>query len=840
MNKFTKILLGIIIVFIPASLLLGYLLSSLTQKSFYINEGSVNLKGLGSEVKVYSDSYGVPHIIAMNESDIYFALGYMHAQDRLWQMDLTRRVAEGRLSEIFGSVTLDFDRLFRTIGIDRFSYTLFEKISPKSKQILEDYSKGVNQFIENHKHELPVEFDLLNYEPGVWKPQYSLMLVRLMGWELNLAWYTDYILGKVINKAGIEKVSEIFPDTSITLYKRPTVTDTLKADSLEEHTSIPELSNFPESGMDFFSSYSAYRKFFGLECTNSGSNSWVISGIRSESGMPLLANDPHLALQAPSKWYEVHIKSPGFDVTGMSLPGMPGITIGHNRSISWGLTNLMNDDCDFFLLSRDSADKAKYVLGGKSYNLDSLVEKIYVKDSGEVRYTVKLTKIGPAVSELRTRGFISETQRDNIYKNKILTFKWTGFDFSDEVNCFYKINRATNWEQFKEGLRDFGVPAQNFIYADTGGNIGYHAAGKIPIRTGSVGHPYLYPLTSNYEWTGFIEFDDLPEQYNPDEGYIVTANTNPAEWLKGSETMKYYISYVWEPASRYNRVKEVLKSGKILSIDEFKLLQMSYRSPYASEMSVYIVNAFNKFITNQYIADIINRFRNWNGEMNYNDVMGSIYNAFLMSLLKNIYVDELGEDMFFEFLTIQNWPLRSTLSLMKNYHENSSGWIDNVNTTRKETRDEIIRESLSNAIDFLKARFETDDVNLWYWGHLHKVTFKHPLGSVPALSASFNIGPYEVGGDQTTVNCSEFSFKDAVKDGNFNNSLGASMRIIVDFSDITHSLSVNSTGQSGQPVHPNYADQSRLWLFGDYKTMTMDELEMINDNLRLLVLNPEN
>jgi penicillin amidase len=196
--------------------------------------------------------------------------------------------------------------------------------------------------------------------------------------------------------------------------------------------------------------------------------------------------------------------------------------------------------------------------------------------------------------------------------------------------------------------------------------------------------------------------------------------------------------------------------------------------------------------------------------------------------------------MFFEFLTIQNWPLRSTLSLMKNYHENSSGWIDNVNTTRKETRDEIIRESLSNAIDFLKARFETDDVNLWYWGHLHKVTFKHPLGSVPALSASFNIGPYEVGGDQTTVNCSEFSFKDAVKDGNFNNSLGASMRIIVDFSDITHSLSVNSTGQSGQPVHPNYADQSRLWLFGDYKTMTMDELEMINDNLRLLVLNPEN
>jgi len=840
MNKFTKTLLGIIIVFVPASLLLGFLLGSLTQKSFYSNEGNVNLKGIGSEVNVYSDSYGVPHIIANNESDMYFTLGYMHAQDRLWQMDLTRRVAEGRLSEIFGSATLEYDKLFRTIGIDKFSYTLLEKISPKSKRILDAYSKGVNQFIEKHKDELPVEFDLLNYQPVEWKPHHSLMLVRLMGWELNLAWYIDYILGKVINKAGIEKVSEIFPDTSITLYRKPIVTDTLKSDSLEEHTAIPELRTISESGKDFFNAYFAYGKFFGLECTNSGSNSWVISGFRSESGKPLLANDPHLALQAPSKWYEVHLKSPGFDVTGMSFPGMPGIAIGHNRSISWGLTNLMNDDNDFFLLSRDSSDKSKYTLNNRSYYLDSLVEKIYVKDSSEVRYTVKLTKVGPVVSGLSTRGFISEAQRDNIYGDRILTFKWTGFELSDEVNCFYKINKAKNWEQFKDGLKDFGAPAQNFIYADTAGNIGYHAAGKIPVRNGIGEHPYLYPLTSNYQWTGFVEFDDLPNQYNPEEGYIITANTNPYDWLKSEERKKYYISYVWEPASRFNRIKEILKSGKILSIDEFKLLQMSYLSPYAIEVSAYIVNAFKNYHANPYIADIINRFSDWKGEMNYNDVMGSVYNAFYINLLKNIYMDELGEDLFFEFLTIPNWPLRSTLLVLNKYDENSPGWIDNVNTTKKETRDEIIRESLFKAIEFLKARFETDDVNLWQWGHMHKVTFKHPLGLVPALSASFNIGPYEVGGDQTTVNCSEFSFKDALRYGNLDNSLGASMRIIVDFSDITHSLSVNSTGQSGQPLHPNYSDQSRLWLFGDYKTVTMDEIEIIKENYKLLVLNPDN
>lgn len=859
MNKYVKTFLGLQIVIIPALLAIGWLFNSLSEKSFYPDSGNVTTKGLEQPVKVYLDDYGVPQIFAAGENDAYFTMGYLHARDRLFQMDLSRRVAEGRLSEIFGAGVIDFDKLFRTIGIGRFSYDWYTKVSPKTKQLLDAYSKGVNRFVEDHYRNLPVEFDALNYRPEPWKPEQSLMLARLMAWDLNIAWYTDYILGELVNKVGIEKTSDIFPDTNITIYKKPepVAEDTTAVDedgstekkpkkkkrTTDETGSIiplyePQyLSDVASLGKDFFNTNESYRKFFGINASHTGSNSWVISGDKSAYGKPILANDPHLALQAPSRWYELYLKGGDVDVRGMSFPGVPGIVIGNNRFISWGLTNLMNDDNDFIILNRDSSDYNKYIYNNASFQIDSVKEKIYIKDSIEVEYFVKTTKLGPIISGLNTRGFADfPPNNEDPLQDKLMTFKWTGYEQSDEILCFYNINNAKNWDNFKAALKDFGAPAQNFTYADISGNIGYHAAGKIPIRKTADNNSYLFPTGEPLEWSGFVEFEKLPNTYNPKEGYIITANTNPFEWLKESPE-KYYISYLWEPASRYNRIKEVITSKTIFDFDDYRLLQNSYESPYAREVSRYIAGAYDSL--NRPNTDnfkwAVERFSYWNGDMLSEESIGALYNVFMVFLVKNTYEDELGADVFNDLLAIQNIPYRS-LQLMLKQPENI--WWDNTGTPFIEKRDDIIRASLERAIEYLRLKFANPDINTWHWGELHKVKIQHPLGIIEALDKTFNIGPYPIGGDQTSPNNTEYQFKNVLKDNNFNVIVGASMRMIVNMADIDHAYTINSTGQSGQPIHPNYKDQVRMWTFAEYKNNTMNELEMLDKKYKLLMLNP--
>lgn len=836
-----------LIIFVPLLLLLLLIFNGMSKKSFYPVSGETKIEGIGAKVKIYFDDYAVPHIFAENESDMYFAMGYMHAQDRLWQMDITRRVAEGKLAEILGSKVLDFDKLFRTIGINRFAYSWYNNISPKSKEILSSYSAGVNKFIESHKNNLPVEFDALNYKPEEWKPEHSLMIGRLMGWDLNIAWYTDYIFGEIINKVGLEKAGEIFPDTSFALYKKQIDSTSIK-DSTEKSTGsiLPQLG-FQQTaslGKDFFNSYINYRTFFNINNSHSGSNAWVVSGEKSMTGKPIIANDPHLGFQAPSKWYEMQLTDYSTDVRGMTIAGIPAVVIGNNNYIGWGMTNLMNDDNDFLILQRDTADNNKYYLKNQLLALDSLNEKIKVKDSLEADFTIKLTKTGPVISDLKQRGFAGTGAPDDNdnpqFKDKLLTFKWTGFEYSDEISTFYKIDNARSWDDFKNGLKDFNVPATNFIYADINGNIGYHVGGKIPIRKTNNNTSYIYPQQGDLEWEGFIDFDKLPEAYNPKEGFLLTANTNPFDYLKTDPKSRYYIAYLWEPSSRFDEIKGFLESKSKLDVDEFRLMQMSYESPYAKEVTKYLLEAFKDYSTNDpdgYIKWCMEKFRTWNGEMKPDGAIGSVYNAFFTFLLKNTYADQLGDKVFYDFLTIQNMPYRTTMNLLRS---SGSIWFDNSNTPSVEKKNDIIRKSLIDAITFLKTKFSNPDINTWNWGELHTVKFRHPMGSVPALDKTFNIGPFEVGGDQTTVNNSEYSFNDVIKTGEFNNILGPSMRIIVSMGDTEHPLSVNTTGQSGQPLHPNYQDQARLWQFGEYKSNTMSEPEMISKAYKLLILLPKN
>ncbi|MBZ0203126.1 MAG: penicillin acylase family protein [Ignavibacteria bacterium] len=846
MNKFAKTFLGLLVIVIPSILILGLLFNNLSQKSFYPTTGEIAVSGIKSPVKVYFDKYGVPHVLAKDEDDAFFTQGYLHARDRLWQMDLTRRVAEGRLSEIFGSGTMNFDKMFRTIGIHRFAYNWYNNISPKSKQMLTAYTLGVNKFIETHYDNLPVEFDALNYRPEPWKPEHSLMLARMMAWDLNIAWYTDYIIGELVNKTGLEKTSEIFPDSNITIFKN-SPSETEESDSIEtkrkETGSTEQFRMFAALGKGIFEINESYRKFLGLEGSHIGSNSWVVSSQKSITGKPILANDPHLALQAPSRWYEIYIKGGELDVQGMSFPGVPSVVIGNNKFIAWGLTNLMNDDNDFIILNRDSAGN-KYVYENKSYELDSIKEKIYVKDSLETEYVVRLTKIGPVVSDLNIRGFADFQPKSNDpYEDKLMTLRWTGYELSDELNCFYGINTAKNWDEFENALKNFGAPAQNFTYADVYGNIGYQAAGKIPIRKTLDNNSYVYPSDADLDWTGFIDFEKMPSVYNPKEGYIVTANTNPFSWIAADNSKekaqeKFYISYLWESDSRFNRISNFLRSRSLFDMDDFRLLQNNIESPYAANLSRHLIMAYDSLsVSDDNIKWCVDRFRSWNGEMKAGESIASVYNTFLVYLLKNIYEDELGKDVFRDFLIVQNIPYRS-LELILNQSDNP--WFDNVNTSQKEYKNEILRRSLEQAIEFLKLKFTNQDINTWHWGQIHNVKFRHPLGLVDALDKTFNIGPYEIGGDQTTVNNTEFSFNEVIEDGKFSVVIGASMRRIVSLSAIEHPLSINSTGQSGQPVNDNYSDQAKMWLYGEYKTNTSSEIEMLDKRYELLTLTPIN
>ena len=835
MHKFFKNISGIIILLVSVVITLGVLFNGLSKKSFYKESGSIKVEGISNNVSIHKDDFGIPHIIAENENDLYYSLGYIHAQDRLWQMDLSRRVAEGRLSEILGRDALVYDKLFRTIGIYKTAYHLFENVSPKSKELLISYANGVNYFIETHSKKLPLEFDVLDYKPYYWKPEHSLMIVRLMGWELNLSWYTEYMFGEIIKKFGFNMAKDFFPtypeDAPFVVKSVSKKKDTTKQSTQQIiENNYKDLLNLGEG---FFKSSINFRTLMGVSGTHIGSNAWVISGKKSETGKPIMANDPHLVLLVPSKWYEVELinKSNNFCVSGFSIPGAPGIVIGRNNFISWGITNLMNDDSDFYILDRKQGTLNEYFYKDAYYTFDSTVESIKIKDEvDEHIFMTYQTILGPVISDIEKIGFISE-QSFTSNENKILTFKWTGFDISDEIESFYSINYANNWEEFKNALKNFGLPASNFVYADVEGNIGYHAAGKIPSRENKSEYTSpVYPSTGEIDWIGYIDFDNLPQAYNPKEGYIVTANNKP------KKNYEHYISNLYEPHYRAERIENLLKARNNFSAGEFKLIQNDVYCLQAKDFCRYIFKAYEDTTIKKGEDSIyINLLKDWDYEFKYYSIPGMLFSQFEIELYKNLYKGKLGEKLFTEYLFLSNIPVRNTSRILK---ENNSWFFDIVNVSSKtESRDYIIKKSFKDAVKTLKLIFGNDYKN-WVWGEKHKALMKHPLGEVPALNTLLNVGPYKIGGNGTTIALAEYNFSKALSKEEFFSFLGPSMRMIVDLSNTNSYLSILPPGQSGQPMHTNYRDQARLWLNGEYKNVISLAKEIADENIKTLILEP--
>jgi len=802
MNKYFKI--GISLFLTILALFLGIVIISyfILKSKIPEYEGEISVKGISNEVKIFRDEHAIPFIITQSEFDAVFALGYVHAQERLFQMDVSRRAGQGKLSEIFGSSTIPFDKMFRTVGINKLVKESLPKLNPLSIKYLQAYSAGVNAYIKQADGNYTFEFDVLGYEPELWKPEHSLIIAKLMAWELNISWWTDFAFSNLVQKLGEEKVKEILPDFE---ENAPTI--------------IPNYLKLSASiETDFYKVDKNFREFMGFVGTHIGSNNWVVNPNKSESGKVIIANDPHLAFQAPGKFMFSVIRSDVWNGEGFSIPGLPAFIIGKNQNIAWVLTNVMADDADFYIEKFDSSG-TKYFIDDKWLNLSIVEDTIYVKSEDPIIYKIKKNHRGPIISDVHPFG-----EKGNDNKAKI-SMRWTALNKTDEIFAMISINKSKNWKDFERGVEHFTAPGQNFVYGDKNGNIGYICGAKLPIRSSNSPTLIFDGTTTANDWQGFVPYSQMPKLFNPSDNFIASANN------KTIKNFSYHISNLWEPSSRIERITELLMQKQKHSTDDFKKYQNDFYSHYAKKIVPFVLEAFKDVkIKDENLKTALSLLKNWDFYLNKDNQTPTIFNEFFQKLTENIFYDEMGEDLFEEYVFVANVPYRKVNELLNDI---SSDWWNNVKTENYETRDDIIRKSLVDALISLETKLGKD-ITLWQWKELHKVTFKHFFtNNAPMLEGILNIGPFPIGGDGTTIFNTEYSF---VNSDSYENKLGPALRFIYDFAKPDEVNIILPTGESGYFMSKHYNDMTQHWLNGRYLKININTSDIENRNYDLLKL----
>jgi len=812
MSNRMKVVTGIFIIILMVIIIGGYFVTDMLKSSLPEYSGTEKVSFIKDNVEIYFDSLAIPYIIAGEDEDAAFALGYLHAMERMFQMDVVRRAGSGRLSEIFGEPTLPFDKMFRTVGIEETALKIWQNSDEKTKKILKSYSSGVNQYLKK-KDKLALEFSLLNYEPYEWIPVHSIIVIRMMAWELNISWWTDIAFSEIVQKVGREKALKLLPDypeNAPYIISQSIASLDISAEGLKEVDK-------------------QFRDFVGFKGTHIGSNSWAVNGSMSASGKPIIANDPHLAHQAPGKWYAAVIRGRHWNAEGVTLPGVPGIVIGKNRDISWALTNVMADDADFYVENIDYKQK-KYLRNNAWVKLNSKSETVKIKGKDDYTFEVLKTDRGPVISNIHP---YKESYSHSFDTTRGITMRWTGNEISHEFRTFFQINTAKNWNDFREAISYFSVPGQNFIYTDKSNNIGYICGAKLPIR-GNISPTFIYDGNSTEgDWKGFVPYEDMPKLYNPASGYVASANN------KTVAGFGYHISNLWEPPSRIERIHELMKSKSKHSSGDFKLYQNDVLSPMAREITGYILNAFKDVkVKNPNLIKSLDLFKHWDYKMDGAYQIASVYQVFFNELLMNTLLDDLGYDLYNEYCFVANIPYRAIVRMMRE----DSPVFDIAKTKEIETRDMIIRKSLGDALIFLENSYGKDLVN-WQWNRIHYATFRHLFsGENKFVDGVVNIGKFGIGGDGTTLfnteyDLSAFTFKDIKINANrFENVLGPSMRFIYDFANEDQFYLVLTTGQSGHPLSSHYKDITDLWRKGKYITVRTfpDKIRSLENKLELI------
>jgi len=647
---------------------------------------------------------------------------------------------------------------------------------------------------------LPLEFAILGFKPAPWTPLDSLVWGKLMCWDLSGNWETELLRAELVDKLGEEKVQELLPpypdEGPFIIPSEVRSYAGLSTDILDEYARVEALLNWGGAGI--------------------GSNNWVVDGTKTTTGRPLLADDPHLGLGIPSIWYEMGLHGGGLDVVGASFPGVPLIIIGHNQRIAWGVTNVRPDVQDLYIEKIHPANPYQYEYQGQWKDMEVIQEEIKVKGRDEpVVVEVRLTHHGPIIND------VVESLKDS---PRVLAFRWTALEGGPLFQSVYMLNQARNWEEFREALRHWVVPAQNFVYADVEGNIGYQTPGNIPIRAKGQGLVPVPGWTGEYEWTGYIPFDELPSAYNPPTHFIATANNKVVP-----DDYPYFISYEWSAPYRARRIVQLLTTRDKLSIQDFRQIQADTYSIPGEKLVPYLLDLEPQGTLEEQAME---QLRAWDFRNEIDRPGAAIFEVFYLQLVENTFADELGEDLFEDYLDRGEFHHMALERLMEQVN---SPWFDDVNTAEVEGRDEIVRRSFQEAIAYLSDRFG-DTPSRWAWGQLHTMTFVHnPLGrsGIAPLEMLFNRGPVPARGSGYTVDAASFDETEP-----FAMTHGVSYRQIIDLSDWENSLFIHTTGQSGHPLHKHYADMIESWQAVEYHPMRFDRASIEADKEGVLVLRP--
>ncbi len=774
--KILKRILTIILIVIVLAVAGGMIfLNSVKTRALPDYNASVDLEKLSSPVNVFRDSMGIPHIYADNEEDLYRTVGYVMAQDRMWQMDLMRRITTGRLSEVLDPGLVEADQLFRALDFLSKSRMVIAQTDPEILRCMEAFTDGINQYINQHQKNLSFEFTMLGYKPDLWKIEHTFNLIGYMAWDLSSGWNTDMALYKLQQVVSDSLFSELLPDMKF--QTTPVFPEFMSSDNtLELQSAMSDaIEIIEELGLQVFEA----------------SNNWAVSGEKSETGMPIMANDMHLGLMAPGIWYQMHQVIEGkLNVTGVALPGAPFIIAGHNEDIGWGMTNVAVDDLDFYLETINPADSNQYLLDGEWKDMKIVKEEIPVKGADEPAVRInRFTHRGPVVSEFKG------------VKDKVMSASWQGNEFSNEIRTVYLLNRAGNWEEFRDALSTFNSVSQNVVYADRKGNIGLQTAAGVPIRHS--GGILVYPGdTSLYDWQGAVPFEELPNSYNPECGYVSSANNKTV-----NEDYPYYIGTWFGLPWRIGRIREMLEEKELFGTDDFKRMLRDQHSHFAMLMTPLYLDALQKQASGDY-QEAFEALAEWDYDMQATSAAALIFEIMFMELNRAMFEDELGD----------NYKQLAYNTIAKNLIEKTrvtgeSLWCDNVNTPDvTESFHDNIRTAFQHTMDTLSSMYGPE-VNTWEWGQLHSVALMHPMGNVSIVEKLFKVnrGPYPIGGSSHTV-C-PYSYP---KGTSFVANHGASERHIFHTADWDLSLTVIPTGISGIPASPHYLDQTELYVNNQY------------------------
>ena len=747
-------------------------------------------------MEIVRDAHAIPHIYARSARDGAFAMGFVHAQDRLWQMEMQRRIGAARLSEILGDRTLKTDLFLRTLGVYRVAERNFSMLSPEAQAIYEAYAAGVNAYLNSRSGLLPPEFVLLGHEPEPWRPADSLVWLKMMAWDLGENFKDELLRARLAKRLDSAQLRDLWAPHPADAAPKPAARQ----------------SSFDPGGIDFDAVAAALPE---LNAAGLGSNAWALSGGHTVSGKPLLANDPHLRLEMPSLWYLAHISTPEFDVVGATLPGLPFPVLGRTQNFAWGFTDAGPDVQDLFIERIDPDDSARYLTPDGSQPFRVRTETIRVDGGEAAEIRVRETRHGPVVSD------VIEEDKSFLEAGHVLAFAWTALDEDDRTaEALVRIPAARDWNGFVAALRDVAVPQQTAVFADRSGNIGYVAPGRVPIRASGHGYMPSPGWTGTHDWVGRIPFESLPRVYNPARGRIVTANNR----LVGQD-YPFYLTDDWTPPYRARRIESLLDARSAHDVESFAAIQQDVVSLAAARLLPVLIELTTP--RGEVARRALDMLGRWDRRMDRDRAEPLIYIAWLRELMRGLFADELGP-VFEDYWRIRTEVLHRVLT-------ERTGWCDVVTTDDRESCATTVGTAFDAALANLATRYG-EDMGAWRWGEAHAVRMKHEvLGNIPVIGSWFEVR-LPSGGAKETVKAGGFTVSDP--DHPFAQNHGAGYRAVYDLGEPERSVFIQSTGQSGNPLSAHYGDYIDAWRDGRYLPMLTERARVEEGALGTLILNP--